>query len=87
MSGRPFWLSCNHEEESMKKFRVRLAVARGACLNVGRILYMTVFAAGPLDAAITAETLADMSLGEREYSHATKVTFVPWGEAASLAAA
>ena len=71
----------------MKKFRVRLAVARGACLNIGRVIYMTVFAAGPLDAAIQAEGVADLGLAENEYTHATKVTFVPWGEAASLALA
>ena len=71
----------------MSKYRVLLAVARGACLDIGRRIRRTVVAASRLDAAIAAEKLVDAGLSDREYSHAKRVDWVPWGEAASLAAA
>lgn len=71
----------------MSKYRVMLAIARGACLDIGRRVRRTVVAASKLDAAILAERLVDAGLDEREYSHAKRVDFIPWGESASMAAA
>ena len=71
----------------MNKYRVLLAVARGACLDIGRCIRMTVLAPSRLDAAVMAEGLADTVLGDREYSHAKRVDWIPWGEAASMAVA
>lgn len=71
----------------MHKFSVLLAIARGACFDIGQRIKMIVFAEGPLAAAITAEKLADLALGENEYSRAKRVKFIPWGEPASLAMA
>ena len=72
----------------MYKYSVLLAVARGACLDIGRRIRMTVLANGRLDAAIKAEQLADATLhDERKYTHAKRVDFIPWGEAASMALA
>ena len=71
-----------------KLYEVMLTVARGACLDIGRVIKMTVWATSPLNAAIEAERLADATLGsDREYTHAKRVDFIPWGEAASMAAA
>ena len=71
----------------MNKYRVLLAVARGACLDIGRSIRMTVLAPSRLDAAVMAEGLADAGLEDREYSHAKRVDWIPWGEAASMAVA
>ena len=72
----------------MSKYRVVLAIARGACLDIGRRIRMTVMANGPLDAAIQAEQMADARLhDDREYSHAKRVNFIPWGEPAMAMAA
>lgn len=72
----------------MFRYNVLLAVARGACLDIGRRIQMTVLANGRLDAAIKAEQLADARLhNEREYTHAKRVDFIPWGEAAGMALA
>jgi hypothetical protein len=71
----------------MSKYRVLLAVARGACLDIGQRISMTVLAPSRLDAAVQAEQIADTGLSDREYSHAKRVDWIPWGEAASLAVA
>ena len=71
----------------MSKYRVCLAIARGACLDIGRRVRRTVVAPSRIDAAILAEKLVDAGLDEREYSHAKRVDFIPWGEAASMAMA
>jgi len=71
----------------MKKYRVWLAVARGACLDIGIRVCRVVTALSRLDAAILAEKLVDDQLDDREYSHAQRVDWIPWGEAASLAVA
>ena len=71
----------------MSKYRVWLAVARGACLDIGRRVRRTVVAPSRIDAAIMAEKLVDPLLSEDEYSHAKRVDFIPWGEAASMAVA
>ena len=72
----------------MNKYRVLLAVARGACLDIGRRIRMTVLAPSRLDAAVQAERVADCTLcDDREYSHAKRVDWIPWGEAASMAVA
>lgn len=72
----------------MSRYSVLLAIARGARLDIGRRIRMTVLAEGPLDAAIKAEQMVDAKLhDDREYSHAQRVDFIPWGEAASMALA
>ena len=71
----------------MSRYRVILAVARGACLDIGRRIHRVVLAHGPLDAAIKAEQMVDPRLGEREFSHAKRVDFIPWGEPAMALAA
>ena len=70
----------------MNKYAVVLAVARGACLDIGRRIRMTIMASGPLMAAMVAERLADQSLGETEYSHARQVQLVQHAPALALAA-
>ena len=71
-----------------KLFTVLLTVARGACLNIGQTIQLKVWALSPLDAAMKAEKMADATLrDDREYTHATRVDFIPWGETASMAAA
>ena len=71
-----------------KLYNVLLAIARGACLDIGRTVNVKVWATSPLNAAIAAESLTDDTLeDDREYSHAKRVDFIPWGEAASMAAA
>ena len=72
----------------MSRYSVLLAVARGACLDIGRRIHRVVLANGPLDAALEAERLVDAKLhDEREYSHAKRVDFIPWGEPAMAMAA
>ena len=70
----------------MHKYYVVLAVARGACLDIGRKIRMTITASGPLMAAMVAEHLADQALGETEYSHAQRVQLRPHAPALALAA-
>lgn len=70
----------------MNKYHVVLAVARGACLDIGRRIAMTVCAATPLMAAITAEHLADQGLDETEYTHAQQVHLLQHAPALALAA-
>ena len=71
----------------MHTYSVLLVVARGACLDVGRRIRMTVLAPSRLDAAIQAESLADASLSETEYTPATRVRMIPRHQAAALALA
>ena len=71
----------------MSKYRVLLAIARGATLDIGRRIRRTVIAPSRIDAAVLAEKLVDAGLSDREYSHAKRVDFIPWGEAASMAVA
>ena len=70
----------------MNRYLVVLAVARGACLDIGRKISMTIRASGPLMAALVAENLADQSLGEREFSHAQQVELLQHAPALALAA-
>ena len=70
----------------MNKYAVVLAVARGACLDIGRKIRMTITASGPLMAAMVAENLANQSLGETEYTHAQRVTHLEHAPALALAA-
>ena len=70
----------------MNKYAVVLAVARGACLDIGRKIRMTITASGPLMAAMVAERLADQSLGEAEYTHAQQVKLLQHEPALALAA-
>jgi len=70
----------------MNKYYVVLAVARGACLDIGRKIRMTILASGPLMAATVAEHLADQSLGETEYTHAQQVKLLQHAPALALAA-
>ena len=71
----------------MNKYYVVLAVARGACLDIGRKIRMTIRASGPLMAAMIAESLADQSLGEIEYSHAQHVQLLQHAPALAMALA
>jgi hypothetical protein len=70
----------------MNKYHVVLAVARGACLDIGRKIRMTIVAATPLMAAIVAENLANQTLGEVEYAHAQQVKLLQHAPALALAA-
>ena len=72
----------------MNWYHVVLKVARGACMDIGRVIMMELQAAGRLDAALKAEQIADSGLdNDHEYTHATQVDTIPWGEAASMSAA
>ena len=64
----------------MSFFDVFLAVARGAIYDTGRNMQMRVLAKDRLDAALTAEKLADKNLSDIEYSHTKRV--VPVKQAA-----
>ena len=70
----------------MNKYYVVLAVARGACLDIGRKIRMTVRASTPLNAAMAAECAADCSLGETEFTHAQHVKLLQHAPALALAA-
>jgi len=70
----------------MNKYAVVLAVARGACLDIGRKIRMTSTASGPLMAAMVAENLANQSLGEAEYTHTQQVKLLQHAPALALAA-
>ena len=71
----------------MNQYYVVLAVARGACLDIGRKIRMTIMASGPLMAAMVAENLANQSLGETEYTHAQHVQQLEHAPALALALA
>ena len=70
----------------MNKYYVVLAVARGACLDIGRKIRLTILASGPLMAAMVAEKITDQALGETEYSHAQHVKLLQHAPAMALAA-
>ena len=58
----------------MSRFDVVMEVARGCEYRTGRQIIMQVMGQDRLDAALRAEKLADKSLAENEYAHASSVT-------------
>ena len=71
----------------MHSYIVTLAIACGACLDTGGRLNMRVVAPSRLDAAVTAERLADQALSDVEYTHARSVRQLPRHEPAAMALA
>ncbi len=69
----------------MNTYHVVLAVARGARLDSGRKLRMTITASGPLRTALVAEHLAPQALGEAEDTHAQQVRRRPPAPTLALA--
>jgi hypothetical protein len=68
-----------------KWFNVIINIARGACMDIGKTITMSVQATSALNAAIAAERMVDATLEDgREYAHTKRVDFIPWGEAASM---